>query len=149
MDNPAHYRVLYASDSPVGAVAEVFGNHGIWTERLLEGRPELPGSRTALAELVARDLPALDLDDPRALVARGLRPSRVVTRDRSVTQAWALDVFRERRFAGVRWWSYYDAGVGSYGIWDQRRLRVRTVAPLDREHPAVAAAATFLSRPWK
>ncbi len=148
VDNPAHYRVLYASDSPAGAVAEAFGNHGTWTDQLFAGRPDLPGSRTALTEIVARDLSALDLDDARALLERDLRPSRVATRDRSVTQGWALAVFRERRWGGVRWWSYYDSSVGAYGIWDPKKLRVRTVRALDREHPAVVQATALLARPW-
>ena len=148
VDNPEHYRVLYASDSPVGAVAEAFGGHGVWTDQLFDGRPELPGSRTALAEIATPDLRALDLDEPQALVERELRPSRVVTRDRKVTQAWALDIYRERRWAGVRWWSYYEPSFGSYGIWDARGMRVRTVTPLGREHGAVREAASLLARPW-
>lgn len=149
MDNPAHYRVLYASDSPVGAITEAFGNHRVWTDQLFDGRPELPGSRTALAEIVASDLSALDLDDARTLLARELRPSRVVTRDRTVTQGWALAIFRERRWVGIRWWSYYEPSVGSYGLWDLRKLRVRSVVALDRTHPAVKQATTLLARPWK
>ena len=74
MDNPEHYRVLYASDSAAGAVAEAFGNHAVWTEQLFRGRPALPGSRTCLARIDTRGLRALDLDDPRALVERDLRP---------------------------------------------------------------------------
>lgn len=149
VDNPDHYRVLYASDSPIGAVAEAFGNHAIWTDDLFRGRPELPGSRTCLVEIESSGRVALDLDDARALLERDLKPSAVVTRDRKVTQAWALRVFREKRWAGVRWWSYHDPGWGSYGLWDMKRLRSRSVAPLDREHPAVRAAASTLARPLR
>lgn len=149
VDNPERYRVLYVSDSPVGAVAEAFGNHGIWTDHLFSGRPELPGSRTALAEIEARALRTLDLDDPRALLDRRLRPSSVVTRSRATTQAWALRVFEEKRWGAVRWWSHYDPSWGSFGIWDVRRLRARSVAGLDRDHPAIREAAAVLARPLR
>lgn len=149
MDNPEVYRVLYVSDSPVGAVAEAFGNHGIWTDGLFAGRPELPGSRTCLAEIDAPGARALDLDDARALLDRNLKPSAIVTRDRAVTRGWALRIHREKRFAGVRWWSYYDPRWGSYGFWDLRRMRARSVIPLDREHPAVIEAAATLARPFR
>jgi RES domain-containing protein len=148
VDNPAHYRVLYASDCATGAVAEAFGNHDQWTDQLLAGRPDLPGSRTALAEFEAHDLAALDLDDPQALLERELRPSRVVTRDRTVTQEWALRIYREERWGGIRWWSYHDPRAGSFGIWDTGRLRARRVVALDREHPSVVAAAALLRRRW-
>jgi hypothetical protein len=149
LDNPERYLVLYAADSAAGAVAEAFGNHGIWTDQLFSGRPNLPGSCTALAEIDADGARFLDLDDPRTLLERGLRPSMVVTRDRAVTQAWALRAFEEKRWAGARWWSYYDPRWGSYGIWNARTLRARSVGPLHRDHPAVVEARSALGRPWR
>lgn len=74
------------------------------------------------SRLVTFDLGAdrtlLDLDDPAALAERGLRPSRVVTRDRQMTQAWAAAIHAEGSWAGISWWSYYDpewrpAGFGA------------------------------------
>jgi hypothetical protein len=103
VDNPEHYRVLYASDAEAGAVAEAFGNHAVWTPLLLGGRPDLPGSVRALATFEAAGIEALDLDDARRLVERELRPSAVVARDRSLTQRWALRIFEEKRWAGIRW----------------------------------------------
>ena len=146
LDNPPHYSVLYASDAATGAVAEAFGNHATWTDRLFEGRAELPGSRTAIAEIDVRDGAILDLDDGGELSARNLRPSRIVTRDRATTQTWALDVFRESAWAGVRWWSHYDSRWGSHGLWALAGLRVIRTTPLDREHAAVTAAASALAR---
>ncbi|MBI4728170.1 MAG: RES family NAD+ phosphorylase [Acidobacteria bacterium] len=147
INNPEAYLVLYASDSPVGAVAEAFGNHSVWTEHLLAGRRDMPRSRMALAayEIGA---PVLDLDDPAVLRARGLRPSRVVTRDRPRTQRWALDLFRERRWAGLRWWSYYDPDWGSHGVWDPACLVLAEVVPLTADHPALVDALRILHRPW-
>ena len=66
-----------------------------------------------------------------------------------MTRAWALLVHREKRFAGVRWWSYYDSRWGSYGLWDLRRMRAKSVTPLDREHAAVLEAAATLARPFR
>lgn len=147
-DNPAHYRVFYASDSAAGAVAEAFGTHGLWSDHLLRGRPDLPGSVTAVAVYDATGTQALDLDDARNLVQRRLRPSEVVTRDRAVTQRWALEIFRAGRWGGVRWWSYYDSRWGSYALWDVSGLRPVEVRALTREDPAVVQAGAVLVRPW-
>lgn len=141
VDNPGHYRTLYASDSPVGAVAEAFGNHAIWTTQLLQGR--------ALAAFEADKVDALDLDDARELARRRLRPSAVVTRDRTVTQHWALEIFDEKRWAGVRWWSYHVPRRGSFGLWNLAKLRLLEVVRLTPAHPAFREAAAVLARPWK
>lgn len=149
VDNPDHYRILYVSDAPAGAVAEAFGNHIIWSDGLLRGRPGLPGSTTALAVYSAPGLGVVDLDDPRALLRRRLKPSEVVTRDRAVSQAWALRIFHEGRASGVRWWSRYDSAWGSYGLWDTKRITVREVGALTRDHPAVVEARRILGRSWR
>lgn len=146
LDNPEHYRVLYASDHPAGAVAEAFGNHAVWTAALLAGPPALPGSIRALVSYATSSSRVLDLDDARALLARRLRPSEVVTRDRAVTQPWALAAYREKRWAGIRCWSYYDPRWGSIGLWDTSGLRVASVEPLSFQHPAVTEASGVLVR---
>ncbi|HEX4825854.1 MAG TPA: RES family NAD+ phosphorylase [Candidatus Polarisedimenticolaceae bacterium] len=147
VDNPGRYRTLYCSDSAAGAVAEAFGNHAIWTPLLLRGRT--PGSVRALAEIESKGDHIVDLDDAHELVRRQLRPSAVVTRDRTVTQRWALAVFEEKRSSGVRWWSYYDSRWGSFGLWRIDRLRVRRVRALTPDDPALLEAASTLSRPWR
>jgi hypothetical protein len=149
VDNPGRYTTLYASDSPVGAIAEAFGNHGVWTTQLLQGRPDVPGSVRALAVLDAGKADVVDLDDAHELVRRRLRPSAVVTRDRSVTQSWALAIFGEKRWAGVRWWSYHDPRWGSFGLWDLVKLRCLEVIRLTPDDPALREAARILARPWK
>jgi len=103
----------------------------------------------ALAELDAEEAEVLDLDDARELVRRSLRPSAVVTRERTVTQRWALAAFQEKRWAGVRWWSYYDPRWGSFGLWHSSKLRAMQVTPLTADHPALIEAATVLARPWR
>lgn len=148
IDNPEHYQVLYASDSPEGAVAERFGNHAIWTDGLLAGPPYLAGSVRALGTYEA-ELEALDLDDARSLLDLELRPSQVVTRDRGVTQAWALRVYRTERWDGVKWWSYWDPAWGSFGIWRPDGFETVSVEPLSRDHPAVEGARIVLTRIWQ
>ena len=146
-DSPGAYTVLYLSDAPAGAAAEAFGAIPLWTETMFE-KPALLNGRRALAAYELRDeAPVLDLDDAKALQRLGLRPSDVVTRDREVTQAWALQAFKNKRWIGVRWWSYYDPRWYSYGLWDRRQLTVTGVEPLSLDHPAVVEAATVLRRP--
>lgn len=148
VDNPEHYRVLYLSDAPDGAVGEAFGSYDRWTDDRLRGHPSLPGSVTALATYRFDGEP-LDLDDPAVLVERSLRPSRVVTRHRATTQRWALDVWQERRWPGVRWWSFWWPGWGSIGLWALDDLTEVDVTPLTPDHPALVGAQTTLTRPWR
>lgn len=149
VDNPDHYLALYASDDPDGAIGEAFGNHSLWTTDLLRGQPSLPRSRRALAVIDASAATVADLDDPATLLERELRPSQVVTRTREVTQGWALRLFREGRWAGVRWWSYYDPGWGSFGLWDVAALHVLDVTPLDDARARVQGVAARMCRVWE
>ncbi|MPZ68676.1 MAG: RES domain-containing protein [Actinobacteria bacterium] len=149
VDNPDHYLVLYASDVPVGAIGEAFGNMAIWSPGLLAGPPILPGSQRALATYEVGETEVLDLDDPHSLVERSLRPSRVVTRERAVTQHWAMSIHSDGRWGGVRWWSYHCPEWGSFGIWDRDRVEVSEVRPLVSEMGLVQEASLTLNRPWK
>jgi hypothetical protein len=87
-----------------------------------------------------------DLDDASRLVALGLRPSQVVTRDRQVTQSWALAIFQQQRFGGIRWWSYHDPRWGSHGVWETSKLQLQGVEPLTLDHVALIEAAAVLNR---
>lgn len=144
-DSPnGSYRCLYLGDSASGAIAESFGRFASWDRALIEADPALPtiaGTRFALAEYeIAESI--CDLDDARRLVDLRLRPSEVVTRDRSVTQRWASYLHASRRYSGVAWWSYYDAGWKSLAIWDVQRVRllssprILTIADSDVVHAA-------------
>lgn len=149
VDNPAHYRALYLSNAPAGAVAETFGSLKLWTPRMFR-RPDLPGGVRALATYdLADTLPIFDLDDPDALKALDIRPSQVVTRDRAVTQPWALAVFQQQRWSGVRWWSYYEPRWYSYAVWNIGALRLveGTVRAMTPSNPAVIEASDVLRRP--
>jgi hypothetical protein len=112
-------------------------------------RGDLPNSRYALATFeIAQSRPICNLDDAAELQAQGLRPSRVVTRDRSVTQAWATKMYQSRRFAGVSWWSYYEPDWRNLGIWDLSAVTIAEPPRIVRLNDlAVAEAARTIFRP--
>ena len=73
-----------------------------------------------------------------------LRPSRVATRDRRVTQAQALALHdRHRNVAGMRWWSTYEATWINVTLFDRAasRLRVHSVRALSVDDPSIVEAA--------
>jgi hypothetical protein len=125
IDNPGSYETLYLSDSRAGACAEVF-NRGKyrrqWSAAMLRGLPILAGSVRAMGwyEFDDKKIPICNLDDPQELLSQQLRPSLVATRDYNVSQAWALALFKQRRWSGLRWWSYHDARWASFGLWKHR-----------------------------
>ena len=138
--------MLYASTSLAGAIGEAFGNLAEWSPRLFV-TPAHPGGTRALAVYELEDR-LLDPDDPKALLDRDLRPSRIVTRDRTVTQRWALGIFEEGRWAGVSWWSFWNPAWASCGVWSIDRLVLVGVEPLTDRLDAVHAARETLARPW-
>lgn len=148
VDNPEHYLTLYLSDDPLGAIGEAFGNHSIWTSDLLSGPPALAGSVRALATFESSDVVVIDLDDPQALLDRALRPSRVVTRHRGTTQNWALKIFREGMWDGVRWWSFHNPEWGSFGLWHLNSLELVDVIALADQVGNVRQAAVDMYRLW-
>lgn len=147
VDNPDAYDALYLGDGPLCAVAEAFGWAPRWNAGLLRGSPALPGSVRALVQYeLGNDASICDLDDAGRLAHLALRPSRVVTRDRAVTQAWARELYDGGEFVGVRWWSYYNPDWGSVGLWEHAALSVTDVVALTVDHPAFVAAAAEIVR---
>lgn len=143
LDNPHAYDVLYGETTRDARSPRRSAGH----RGGAPGSPSMPGSVRALVTYhLAEDTALCDLDDAARLVELGLRPSRVVTRDRQVTQAWALDLFDRGECAGVRWWSYYDPDWGSVGLWDVSSLTVTEVNELTVDHPAFVAAAAAIVR---
>lgn len=141
------YGALYASRSPVSAVAELVKRY-----RGAELGPEhlvaSGGRRYCLAGIDDGGLTALlDLDDPRELAARGLRPSRVATRERDVTQVMARRLFEESH-DGFEWWSTLEASWINVTLFAERsapRLHLADApVPLTLDHPDLAAAADAL-----
>lgn len=148
IDNPPHYLALYVADSAQAAVGERFGNQAIWSDDMLLGPKTLPGSVLALS--VYEGAPSvLHLDDAQVLLDQGLRPSRVVTRHKIHTQAWALAIYLTVGGSGVSWWSYHDPDWVSMGLWDTGYLTVVSTTRLVRGHPALISAAAILRRAWK
>jgi hypothetical protein len=146
-DNPAQYEIFYVAESREAAIAEAFGRHPLWTASMLNGIPSLPGSVHALATYGLADAAALyDLDDPANLVTLKLRPSDVVNRDYTVTQALALRIFTTGTVSGLRWWSYYDPAWANVGLWDTAALTVVDIRPLSIMDSTVVRAARTISR---
>jgi hypothetical protein len=146
-DNPAQYEIFYAAESPEGAIAEAFGRHPLWTASMLGGIPSLPGSVHALATYGLDDAATLyDLDDARNLVALNLRPSDVVNRDYSVTQALALQIFTAGTASGLRWWSFYNPAWASVGVWNKAAVAVVNIRDLSISDVALVSAARSISR---
>jgi hypothetical protein len=147
IDNPGVYSVLYLSDSPAGAIAEAFGRLPEWPQSMLEGIPALPGSVRALAQYnLAPRTSLCDLDDPAQLLALNLRPSDIVSRDYLRCRRWALQIHEQKRWAGIRWWSYYDPSWSSLGLWDTRHIKLKSVMPLTLKHPAIIEASRTMVR---
>lgn len=152
IDHPDYY-VWYVARTPEAAAGEVFGNFASWDASIFPV-PALPGAVRALGVYrLPDDLRLLDLDDPQALSERQLRPTQVVTRNLSVTQAWAHSIWdernphdpAERRWQAVQWWSYHRPSWQVMGSW--LRPELVDVEPLSLTHKAVAEAAAALVRP--
>jgi hypothetical protein len=148
---PGIYRCLYAGDSAEGSIAEAFGRFDTWDVDIIEAAPAtpaLPGSRFALATYdLAESAEVCVLDDAGTLVHEGLRPSQVVTRERSITQAWAARIEAGGRYCGVSWWSYHDPRWQSVALWDIAQLAtVDAPRSLGVDDIEVQRAATAIVR---
>ena len=123
---------------------QFFRGHSLTTADLRR-----PGGRTsALATLeLAEGLSLVDLDDPESLLTRGLRPSRVATGERDVSQQIARGVYSEGA-AGLSWWSTIEASWTNLTLFDERCRRALTVAGrpvlLTTKSPELRAAAERL-----
>jgi hypothetical protein len=139
--------VLYLADSAAAAIAEAFGRFPEWSEALMAGSPSLTGSVRAVARYRLSESQAVcNLDDPQRLVALRLRPSEVVTREYTRSQDWALKIYRQGHWAGVRWWSYYNPAWSSFGVWNTEGLVVDDISKLGLDDPDLKLAATTIMR---
>ncbi len=146
-DSPALYGAWYCSREAVSAVAESI--------QYLRGQVltdddflRAGGSAKALVTLQVNDaLDLVDLDDPSELAARRLRPSRVATMRRPVTQRVAASIFDEGA-GGLLWWSTLDAEWANVTLFHERALpHVSIAAPprkLSTGMVEVRQAAAFL-----
>lgn len=145
-DNPARYLAWYLASEPTSAVGEVFAALGTWRDEMF-AFPQIPGARRALGVYrLADDLPFVDLDDAPTLVGRGMRPTQVIERNRPYTQAKALEIYQEKRWQGIRWWSYHRPQWRVWCLWDIVPM-CEAVEALDLDHAAVRDAASTLAKP--
>jgi hypothetical protein len=145
-DNPEVFGCLYASEHEISPLVEQLARFrgGRLTPSALIRR----GLPLAMAELeLAKGATLVDLDDPRTLARQRLRPSRVATRRRSITQPDARAVHeRHPGAAGLRWWSTFESLWMNVTLFDRAlsTLRVSSVRLLAIDDPIVAEAADFL-----
>jgi hypothetical protein len=145
-DNPDAYGCLYLSDRPVSCVVEQLAPFR--GQRLVPALLQRRGHALALAQLELDDTkaPLIDLDDPAVLRRERLRPSRVATRTRAVTQPQALTLFRTHAgAAGLRWWSSWEALWSNVTLFDRavRALDLVHVETLTTDHAAVQEVSDF------
>jgi RES domain-containing protein len=145
-DNPDRYGALYMSRSAESAVAERIASFR--GQQLVDDDFVVAAGRYALAAVDDSNLGNLvDLDDPTELVARSLRPSRVATLERSITQTMAAALFDEG-IAGFGWWSTLNADWANVTLFAERAVAELTLAsepePLSIAHPAVVAVAPMV-----
>jgi hypothetical protein len=144
-DNPETYGCLYLADRPASCIVEQLA--AFRGQRLI---PSLLRRRGLPLALAAIELDAaatlIDLDDPAVLRRERLRPSRVATRARPVTQPQALALHRAHPdAAGLKWWSTWEALWANVTVFDRaaRRLRLADVRELTLDDPDVLEAAEF------
>jgi hypothetical protein len=143
-DNPDVYGCLYVAEQAISAVVEQLARFrgSVLVPQILLRR----GLPLALATI---ELPGrarlVDLDEPAVLAAHALRPSRVATRRRDVTQPYALALHR-RGVAGIRWWSTLESLWANVTVFDRvaNRLRLGELRQLGVADPIVREAADIL-----
>ncbi len=152
IDNPAFYDVWYLAAEASAAIGETFWDFYEWSNDMFIVKRGI--CRALGVYQLPDDLSILDLDNAQILMARGLHPRDIVTRNRSITQEWARQVWQEvggpggaysRMWKGVSWWSYHNPAWTSLGVWGQEPA-IQDVQRLSVSHPAVKDAATVMRR---
>jgi hypothetical protein len=145
-DNPLVYGCLYLSEQPLSCVVEQLARFR--GQRLTPALLRRRGLPLGLAELELPDGAQLvDLDEPSVLRRERLRPSRVATRERTVTQPLALALHEKHgEAAGLRWWSTFESQWLNVTLFDRAAsaLRLGSVRALDVDDDEIAAAADVL-----
>jgi hypothetical protein len=145
-DNPLVYGCLYLSEQPLSCVVEQLARFR--GQRLSQALLRRRGLPLALAELeLPDDAQLVDLDEPSVLRRERLRPSRVATRERTVTQPLALALHEKHgEAAGLRWWSTFESQWLNVTLFDRAAsaLRLGSVRALDVDDDEIAAAADVL-----
>jgi hypothetical protein len=145
-DNPVVYGCLYLSEQPLSCVVEQLARFR--GQRLTPALLSRRGLPLALAELeLPDDAQLLDLDEPSVLRRERLRPSRVATRERAVTQPQALALHEKHEdAAGLRWWSTFESQWLNVTLFDRAAsvLRLVSVRALGLADDELVAAADVL-----
>jgi len=148
VDNSGHYHVGYLATSASCAVAESFGFLTTWDSQMLRPIKTLPDSQWAVVTYaLSEGSDIFNMDDASNLQKLKLRPSRVVTRDRAITQSWALKIYNNGGTAGLSWWSFYNPDWSCVGVWNLSKLRIKDVDVLTLDHPWVAEASRATNKP--
>lgn len=146
-DNPDLYGCLYLADRAVSCAVEQLARFR--GQRLSAPLLRRRGLPLALAELELDDgAQLIDLDEPATLRRERLRPSRVATRRRDVTQPQARVLHTKHPgSAGLRWWSSYESLWANVTLFDRAApsLRVQAIRGLTLDDPAVLEAAEFFA----
>jgi len=146
-DNPDLYLAFYAAPTATAAVGESFAHLSTWTRAML-AFPSMAGAVRALGVYTIEEElhPVLDLDDAKALLDRGLRPTEVVVRNRPRTQQIARDVFHEKKpYCGLGWWSMHRPQWALLAYWHVETIGFDRVEALPG-HPALLDAAGLLGK---
>jgi len=145
-DNPAAYGCLYLSEQPLSCVVEQLARFR--GQRLTPALLRRRGLPLALAVLeLPDDARLVDLDEPVVLRRERLRPSRVATRERGITQPQALALHEKHDEAvGLRWWSTFESQWLNVTLFDRAAsaLRLVSVKALDVDGDEIAEAADVL-----
>jgi hypothetical protein len=145
-DNPDVYGCLYLSEAPLSCVVEQLARFR--GQRLIPALLQRRSLPLALAELELRDGAELvDLDEPAVLRRERLRPSRVATREREVTQPQARALFEgHRRAVGLRWWSTFESLWANVTLFDRAASAVKlaSVKKLELANEEILSAADVL-----
>ena len=105
------------------------------------------GRPLALASFALDEAALVDLDDPKVLQRRRLRPSEVATGHGGVTQRQAAALYASPEApAGLRWWSSLEASWLNVTLFDRvlDQLRLGQVRELRLVDPEVRDATDFL-----
>jgi hypothetical protein len=145
-DNPAAYGCLYLSEQPLSCVVEQLARFR--GQRLTPALLRRRGLPLGLAELeLPDDAQLVDLDEPAVLRRERLRPSRIATRERGITQPQALALHEKHGEAlGLRWWSTFESQWLNVTLFDRAAsaMRLVSVKALDVAGDEIAEAADVL-----
>lgn len=148
VDNSSYYAVGYLATRGSCAVSESFGFLTVWDSRMLRPIKTLPESRWVVATYTLKTESVIfEMDDAANLQRLKIRPSRVVTRDRAITQSWALKVYKNGGSAGISWWSFYNPDWSCVGLWDLSKLKVKEIEELTLENSWVEEASRATNKP--